>query len=150
MNISLVLDANDAERHSHARMRCEGKYNEVGGDGDMVRMVEAMRDYIGYKDSYIPSVLVTTGRLLLESLGEDILELWGDVRAVVVAAAILWGGDVGSEIKDDRRGELGPKLSTPAPSSTRTQLFHCAHTPRLGKVSLLLSITVSSVYFASP
>jgi hypothetical protein len=29
---------------------------------------------------YAPSVLVTTGRLILTSLGEDILEFWGDVR----------------------------------------------------------------------
>lgn len=30
----------------------------------------------------IPSVLVTTGRLVLVSLGEDMFELWGEVRAV--------------------------------------------------------------------
>jgi len=41
------------------------------------------------------SVLVTVGRLLLLSLGEDILEVGGEVWAVWVAAAILWGGDVG-------------------------------------------------------
>jgi hypothetical protein len=29
------------------------------------------------------------------SLGEDMLEDGGEVRAVWVAAAILWGGDVG-------------------------------------------------------
>jgi hypothetical protein len=35
------------------------------------------------------------GILFLLSLGGDILEVWGEVRAVWVAAAILWGGDVG-------------------------------------------------------
>jgi hypothetical protein len=45
--------------------------------------------------AYTPSVLVTIGILFLLSLGEDILEVWGEVRAVWVAAAILWGGDVG-------------------------------------------------------
>jgi hypothetical protein len=32
--------------------------------------------------AYAPSVLVTMGRLFLLSLGEDILEVWGEVRAV--------------------------------------------------------------------
>jgi hypothetical protein len=32
--------------------------------------------------AYTPSVLVTMGRLFLLSLGEDILEVWGEVRAV--------------------------------------------------------------------
>jgi len=41
------------------------------------------------------SVLVTVGRDVLLSLGEDILEDGEEVRAVWVAAAILWGGDVG-------------------------------------------------------
>jgi hypothetical protein len=45
--------------------------------------------------AYTPSVLVTMGMLILLSLGEDIFEIWGEVRADWVAAAILWGGDVG-------------------------------------------------------
>jgi len=37
-----------------------------------------------------PSVLVTAGRLvLLVSFGEDILEFWGEVRAIWVAAAMV-------------------------------------------------------------
>jgi hypothetical protein len=40
------------------------------------------RDSSSRKEWYAPSVLVTTGRLLLVSLGEDILEFWGEVRAV--------------------------------------------------------------------
>jgi hypothetical protein len=40
------------------------------------------------------SGFVTTGRLFLLSLGEDILEDGEEVRAVWDAAAILWGGDV--------------------------------------------------------
>jgi hypothetical protein len=44
---------------------------------------------------YTPSVLVTVGRLVFESFGEDMLEDGDEVRAVWVAAAILWRGDVG-------------------------------------------------------
>jgi hypothetical protein len=50
---------------------CDGKW--VGARAR--RCAAAAREYA-------PSVLVTTGRLLLESLGEDILEVWGEVRAV--------------------------------------------------------------------
>lgn len=42
----------------------------------------AMTRSWGTVRGYAPSVLVTTGRLLFESLGEDILEFWGEVRAV--------------------------------------------------------------------
>jgi hypothetical protein len=52
---------------------------------------------MGQQGVYIPSVLVTTGRLLLLSLGEVILEAWEEVRAVVVVAAI-GRGDVADRL----------------------------------------------------
>ena len=58
---------------------------------------------------YTPSVLVTTGRLALRSLGEDMLEVWGEVRDACVAAAM--GGDVAVVFQGDRL-RFGPKTFT--------------------------------------
>jgi hypothetical protein len=63
----------------------------------MDTMIEWRHAGWGQQGGYIPSVLVTTGRLLLLSLGEGIFEAWGEVRAVVVVAAI-GRGDVADRL----------------------------------------------------
>ena len=42
----------------------------------------------GQEEQYRPSSLGTTGRLVLRSFGEDMLEIWGEDREACVAAAM--------------------------------------------------------------
>jgi hypothetical protein len=74
-------NATTATTHSDARA-----VGAVGAVGDG----QAQRGATGTQHGiYAPSVLVTAGRLVLVSFGEDILEFWGEVRAVWVAAAMV-------------------------------------------------------------
>ena len=66
-----------------------------------------------------PSVFAAAGRVLLLSLGEDILEFWGEVRAVWVAAAMFGGGDVANVDNETIAVVFGPKRARSVSPTTR-------------------------------